>query len=53
MEGVRQTHIEVLCASLHMPCTGEEHLADVVAGYGAGVDLDVIRGWWSVRAATQ
>ncbi len=28
----------------------EEHLADVVAGYGAGVDLDVIRGWWSLRS---
>jgi aminoglycoside phosphotransferase (APT) family kinase protein len=28
----------------------EEHLADVVAGYGAEVDLDVIRGWWSWRS---
>ena len=28
----------------------EEHLEDVVAGYGAGVDLDVIRGWWSWRS---
>jgi hypothetical protein len=28
----------------------EERLADVIAGYGAGVDLDVIRGWWSVRS---
>src|SRR3954462_8675626 len=27
----------------------EEHLGDVVAGYGADVDLDVIRAWWSVR----
>ncbi len=27
-----------------------EHLADVVAGYGTGVDLDVIRGWWSLRS---
>ena len=27
-----------------------EHLGDVVAGYGADVDLDVIRGWWSVRS---
>lgn len=27
----------------------EEHLADVVAGYGTDVDLDVIRAWWSVR----
>ena len=28
----------------------EEHLADVVAGYGSDVDLDVIRGWWSWRS---
>ena len=28
----------------------EEHLADVVAGYGAGVDLDLIRAWWSYRS---
>ena len=28
----------------------EEHLGDVVAGYGAEVDLDVIRGWWSWRS---
>ncbi|MFI6902418.1 phosphotransferase family protein [Nonomuraea sp. NPDC050394] len=28
----------------------EERLGDVLAGYGAGVDLDVIRGWWSLRS---
>ncbi|WP_433160912.1 phosphotransferase family protein [Kribbella sp. CA-247076] len=28
----------------------EERLADVVAGYGADVDLDVIRAWWSLRS---
>ncbi|MEV4299938.1 phosphotransferase family protein [Microbispora rosea] len=28
----------------------EEHLGDVVAGYGTGVDLDVIRVWWSSRS---
>jgi len=27
----------------------EEHLGDVVAGYGTEVDLDVIRAWWSLR----
>ncbi|MDF2736003.1 MAG: aminoglycoside phosphotransferase [Chloroflexota bacterium] len=27
----------------------EEHLPDVVAGYGANVDLDLIRAWWSLR----
>ncbi len=26
-----------------------EHLADVVAGYGGDVDLDVIHAWWRVR----
>jgi aminoglycoside phosphotransferase len=28
----------------------EEHLGDVVTGYGIDVDLDVIRGWWSWRS---
>ncbi|AQU68118.1 phosphotransferase [Streptomyces niveus] len=28
----------------------EEHLDDVIAGYGTDVDLDVIRAWWSVRS---
>jgi aminoglycoside phosphotransferase (APT) family kinase protein len=30
----------------------EEHLGDVLVGYGADadVDLDVIRGWWSLRS---
>jgi aminoglycoside phosphotransferase (APT) family kinase protein len=28
----------------------EEHLGDVVAGYGSDVDLDVIRAWWSLRS---
>ena len=27
-----------------------EHLDDVIAGYGRDADLDVIRGWWSVRS---
>jgi Ser/Thr protein kinase RdoA (MazF antagonist) len=29
-----------------------ERLSDVVAGYGAEVDLDVIRAWWSLRSLT-
>ncbi len=29
-----------------------EHLGDVIAGYGTDVDLDVIRGWWSMRCLT-
>ncbi|MFF7140476.1 phosphotransferase family protein [Streptomyces nodosus] len=28
----------------------EEHLDDVIAGYGTDVDLEVIRGWWSLRS---
>jgi aminoglycoside phosphotransferase len=28
----------------------QEHLGDVVAGYGTRVDLDVIRAWWSLRS---
>jgi aminoglycoside phosphotransferase (APT) family kinase protein len=28
----------------------EEHLDDVVAGYGTDVDLDVVQGWWSWRS---
>jgi aminoglycoside phosphotransferase (APT) family kinase protein len=28
----------------------EDRLGDVVAGYGADVDLEVIRGWWSLRS---
>jgi aminoglycoside phosphotransferase (APT) family kinase protein len=28
----------------------QEHLGDVIAGYGAEVDLDVIRAWWSLRS---
>jgi aminoglycoside phosphotransferase (APT) family kinase protein len=28
----------------------EEHLDDVLAGYGTDADLDVIRAWWSLRS---
>jgi hypothetical protein len=28
----------------------QEHFADVVAGYAADVDLDLIRAWWSFRS---
>ncbi|MFG2334017.1 phosphotransferase family protein [Streptomyces sp. NPDC048604] len=28
----------------------EEHLNDVLAGYGTDIDLDVIRAWWSLRS---
>jgi len=29
-----------------------EHLGDVLGGYGVDVDLDVVRGWWSLRSLT-
>ncbi|MFL6135139.1 MAG: phosphotransferase [Nocardioidaceae bacterium] len=29
-----------------------EHLSDVIVGYGADVDVDVIRAWWSLRSLT-
>ncbi|MEV4351640.1 aminoglycoside phosphotransferase family protein [Actinoplanes sp. NPDC049596] len=29
-----------------------ERLDDLLAGYGAGVDVDLIRGWWSLRSLT-
>ena len=29
-----------------------EHLGDVIAGYGADVDRDLIRAWWSFRCLT-
>lgn len=29
-----------------------EHLDDVIAGYGTGVDVDLIRGWWVMRCLT-
>ncbi|MFJ4096168.1 phosphotransferase family protein [Kitasatospora sp. NPDC089913] len=28
----------------------EEHLGDLLDGYGADVDLDVVRAWWSLRS---
>ncbi len=28
----------------------QEHLGDVLAGYGRDVDVDVIRAWWSLRS---
>lgn len=30
----------------------EEHLGDVVAGYGTDVDRDLIRAWWAFRCLT-
>lgn len=27
----------------------EEHLDDVIAGYGGGVDRELVRAWWSLR----
>jgi aminoglycoside phosphotransferase (APT) family kinase protein len=30
----------------------QEHLGDVLAGYGTDVDRDLIRAWWSLRCLT-
>jgi aminoglycoside phosphotransferase (APT) family kinase protein len=30
----------------------QEHLGDVVAGYGTDVDRDLIHAWWSLRCLT-
>ena len=30
----------------------QEHLADVIAGYGSDVDVDLVRAWWSFRSLT-
>ncbi|RZS80134.1 aminoglycoside phosphotransferase [Motilibacter rhizosphaerae] len=30
----------------------EQHLDDLLSGYGRDVDLDVVRGWWAYRCLT-
>jgi hypothetical protein len=32
------------------PVGHEEHLGEVLAGYGADADVDVIHAWWSLRS---
>jgi len=39
---------DLACLTLGHP----EHLSDVLDGYGLDVDIDVIRGWWSLRSLT-
>ncbi|MFT3855657.1 MAG: phosphotransferase [Ilumatobacteraceae bacterium] len=41
-------HFDLATLTLGHP----EHLDDVVAGYGADIDRDVIRAWWSLRCLT-
>jgi aminoglycoside phosphotransferase (APT) family kinase protein len=41
---------DALCDLAVLTLGHEEHLGDVVAGYGRDVDLDVIRAWWSLRS---
>ena len=48
--GPRQPRATRLSTSPHLTLGHEERLADVVAGYGTDVDLDVIRAWWSLRS---
>ncbi len=33
-----------------LPLGHEECLGDLLTGYGAGIDADVVRGWWSLRS---
>jgi aminoglycoside phosphotransferase (APT) family kinase protein len=44
--GRGDAHFDLACLTLGF----EEHLADVVAGYGTGVDRDVVVAWWSLRS---
>jgi aminoglycoside phosphotransferase (APT) family kinase protein len=46
--GQGDAHYDLASLTLEHP----EHLADVLTGYGRPVDLDVIRGWWSLRSLT-
>ena len=39
-------HFDLACLTLGF----EQHLDDVIAGYGAGVDRDVVIAWWSLRS---
>ncbi|WP_053207049.1 phosphotransferase family protein [Jiangella muralis] len=39
-----------LCDLASLTLGHEEHLGDVVEGYGKDVDLDVVRAWWSMRS---
>ncbi|MCZ7436772.1 aminoglycoside phosphotransferase family protein [Micromonospora sp. WMMC241] len=41
-------HFDLAVLTLGHP----EHLGDVVAGYGADVDVDLVRAWWSLRCLT-
>jgi aminoglycoside phosphotransferase (APT) family kinase protein len=41
-------HFDLATLTLGNP----EHLDHVLAGYGAGVDRDLVRAWWSMRCLT-
>ncbi len=47
--GPRRARGDALLDLASLTLGHEEHLGDVVAGYGTDVDLDVIRAWWSSR----
>ena len=46
--GRGDAHYDLASLTLGHP----EHLDDLLAGYGPDVDLDVVRGWWSLRSLT-
>ncbi|WP_431038718.1 phosphotransferase family protein [Streptomyces sp. P6-2-1] len=41
---------DALCDLAVLTFGHEEHLGDVVAGYGGDVDVAVVRAWWSMRS---
>ena len=43
---------DAVCDLASLTLGHPEHLGDVIAGYGADVDLDVVRAWWSLRSLT-
>ncbi|HET8987421.1 MAG TPA: aminoglycoside phosphotransferase family protein [Humibacillus sp.] len=43
---------DAMCDLASLTLGHPKHLSDVVAGYGGDVDLDAIRGWWSLRSLT-
>jgi aminoglycoside phosphotransferase (APT) family kinase protein len=41
---------DALCDLASLTLGHEEHVGDVIAGYGTHVDLDMTRAWWSLRS---
>ena len=48
--GWRCASLTATCAVVGRQLVTTQRCTDVVAGYGTDSDLDVIRGWWSLRS---